>query len=683
MLVRSIGLCVLIFCSSIVTGQRDVKKADKLLSLKAFDLAIKNYESVISIDPTNAYAFAQLGEALRMTNQPLDALKAYEQAFSLSDELDSKYQLNYAHTLKKVGLYSQASSWYAMYSQINPIQADYWINTNEYAKELLQTQDAYDILPFDGNSVESDIGVSFFKNNIVFSSFREDLKRDNDKKNESYITRRGNQLYVSPKEVTIGQDRVSFLRPDHKELFNIGPLSYSRDGRMVAFTRNNFTKSSNYVFSDESDMSIYFAFTDATGDFSDAKPFPYNEVEYSYAFPSLGFNGSALYFSSNRPGGQGGFDIYVSYLRDGKWSVPENLGPAVNSPGNEITPYYDGEQLYFSSDYKKGLGGYDVFKSSVNDAIWSEAENVGKGINSPSDDYYFTVDKESEAYYFSSNRLGGRGKDDIYVAYPLSNKAVEELATIDVPAAVNLDDLVQQNNPVEMASVSTPEQQNTSPQVVAVSDAEVVLFEEEALFDLSGAKLTGVFETPVDDNTEVYFIQLASLAQSEGAMTNYNGLSHYGNLYRFFKPSAVKIRLGYYNSRGEAEGLLPSVKSAGFRDAFVTSDVLSVSNFELLNNTDHNPSYSPNKFNDHYASESQYKVKLGAYNDPLQFNVEAIKDVGRLEQWTKGDWTIFVIGGFQSLEDAKKAQIKARNRGWADAELVVDESGVLRRVTSR
>ncbi len=678
MLIRSVLLAFMVCFASLGTAQKSIKKADKLLSLKAFDLAIKNYMSIVSMEPENAYAFAQLAEAYRMTNNPLDALKAYEKAFELSDDLNAEYQLNYAHTLKKVGLYGQASSWYAMYTEVNSDQADYWITSNEYAKELLQAAEKYDVIAYTGNSTESDIGATFFNDQIVFASFREDLKRDNDKKNESYITRKGNQLYIAPKEL-MADSSVSFLRPDHKELFNLGPLSYSRDGRMVAFTRNNFTKSSNYVFSDESDMSIYFAFTDPTGDFGAAKPFPYNEVEYSYAFPSLGFSGSALYFSSNRPGGQGGFDIYVSYLRDGRWSSPENLGPAINSPGNEITPYFDGEQLYFSSDYKQGLGGYDVFSSSVVDDGWIPAENMGKGINSPSDDYYLTKDQSTGAYYVSSNRLGGRGKDDIYVAYPMTQK--EQLLAMEVPPAVNLQELVERNKPKieEAVGLSTD---LVEPSVVAVSSSETIMY-EEALFDLSGATLTGIITSEEDDSREVYFIQLASLAQSEGAISNYSNLAGYGNLYRFFKSSAVKIRLGYYNSRSEAESLLPSVKSAGFNDAFITADVLSVSNFELLNASSTTNSYNPNAFRDHYAAESHYKVKLGAYNDPLQFNVEAIKDVGRLEQWTKGDWTIFVVGGFQSIEEAKKAQIKARNRGWTDAELVVDESGVLRRVTTR
>ncbi len=678
------GCMIAMLMSFSLLAQKDMNKADKLLSLKAFDLAIKNYEGIIAMNPDNAKAYAQLGEAYRMTNQPLEALKAYEKAFQLSDELDASYQLNYAHTLKKVGLYAQASSWYASYSAVDPAQADYFINSTEYAKELLTKEEKYDILSFDANSEESDFAVSFFKDKIVFASFREDLKRDTDKKNDSHINQRGNQLYIAPKGEYVSADDVQFLRPDFKETHNIAPVSYSRDGRMVAFMRNNFSSSSTHIFRDEPDMSIYFAFTNESGDFGDAKPFPYNQVGYSYAFPSLGFNGSAIYFASNRPGGYGGFDIYVSYFRDAHWSTPENLGPAINSPGNEITPYFDGEQLYFSSDYKNGLGGYDVFSSTVSEGQWSLAENMGKGINSPSDDYYFIVDHESGAYYFSSNRLGGRGKEDIYVAYELSETPDEELI-VEVPPAVNLEDLAAETKAAQEASAPIVELESEGDaQVVAVSAKETVMYEEEAMFDFAGATFSEVLfdnENIPAANSEVYFIQLASLAQSQGLLGYYDAVGSYGNLYRFFKPNAVKIRLGYYNTRGEAEAILPKVKQAGFADAFVTADIMTVSSFELVKATNNN-SFKPTSYINSYNVESQYKVKLASYQDPLKFNVEGIKDVGRLEQWTKGRWTIFVLGGFSTLEEAKQARIKAMNRGWSEAELVIDESGILRRVTS-
>lgn len=658
-------------------GQNDMKKADKLLSLKAFDLAIKNYNTIVSMDPTNAKAFAQLADAYRMTNQPLDALKAYEKAFQLSDDLDKSYVLNYAHTLKKIGLYAQASAWYASYSEVDPALADYYINSTEYAKNLLQDKDNYDIISFDGNSDESDFGVSFFNDKVVFSSFRTDLKRDTEKKNESYINRKGNQLYIVPKEGFVSSDKVEFLRPDFKEIYNIGPLSYSRDGRMVAFMRNNFTSSSNYVFSDEADMSIYFAFTDENGDFADAKPFPYNQVEFSYAFPSLGFNGSALYFASNRPGGYGGFDIYVSYFKDAQWSTPENLGPSINTPGNEITPSFDGEELYFASDYRQGLGGYDMFTSSVVDGEWSLAQNMGKGVNSPADDYYLAKDDSDGSFYFTSNRLGGRGKADIYVAYEMQEQPEE--MTMEIPPVLDLEALAEERKAESLATAETSIPTTESAHVVPVSSSEtVMLFEDEAEFDFEGA--TRDESMLLDEDAEVYFIQLASLTRSEGVSSEYNVVKSYGNLYRFFKPNAVKIRLGYYGTRTAAEAVLPNVKNAGFYDAFITADVLSVAQFELINTNSYR---STNSFVDDFNIASQYKVKLASYTDPLKFNVDGIKDAGRLEQWTKGQWTIFVLGGFQSLEEAKMAQIKAINRGWADAELVVDENGILRKVSGQ
>lgn len=675
MRLRSIFILSLtLICATMSVAQKDIKKADKLLSLKAFELAIKQYESIVANDPENARCYAQLAEAYRMSSQPLEALKAYEKAFQLSDDLDKEYVLNYAHTLKKIGLYAQAESWYAVYSEVDPAISDHFINSTEYAKSLLQEKNTYDVLAFDGNSEESDFGVSFFKDNIVFASFRDDMTRENDKKNDSYISQKGNQLYKAPRSGFISSENIKFLRPDYKEIYGLAPLSYSKDNRMVAFMRNNFSQISNYIFSDEANMSIYFAFTNEDGDFSDAKPFPYNQVSYSYAFPSLGFNGSALYFSSNRPGGYGGFDIYVSYLKNGNWSAPENLGPSINSIGNEITPSYDGDNLYFASDYRMGLGGYDIFQSVVSDGKWSEAKNMGKGINSPSDDYYLAKNDRDGSYYFTSNRLGGRGKDDIYIAYTIADQHLDELAQV-VPSALDLNSLAKSSE----GGYGTLKDETSEAAMVAVSAKETVLImDEESSFDFEGATRELSFDN--EYNPEVFFIQLASLTRSEGLVGEYQTLSSFGNLYRFFKQDAVKIRLGFFPSREDAESILPQVKRAGFSDAFITADVLTSSQFEMINA---NSLRSTAGFVDDFNAGSQYKVKLASYTDPLKFNVDGIKDVGRLEQWTKGKWTIFVIGGFTSLDDAKRARIKAINRGWADAELVVDEGGILRKINNK
>ncbi len=671
-------------------AQSEFTKAEKLLNLKAFDLAIKNYETALAKYPDNATGYAQLGEAYLMTNQLLEALGAYEKAFALDASIGSKFKLQYATALKKVGLYDLAESVFFEYASVDSDVANHMLASTEYAKSLLQSPDKYDILNFEFNSDKSDFGVSFHNNEVVFCSFRDDLTRQHAKKNESYINQSGNQIFTVAKE---GVDRqVEFLRPDYKEIYNLGPLSYSKDGRMLAFMRNTFSTGSNQIFSDESNMSIYIALTNEDGDFTNEKPFPYNEIEYSYAFPNLGYNGNALFFSSNRPGGLGGFDIYVSNFQDGKWSKPENLGPEINTAGKEITPFFDGEQLYFASDYHFGLGGYDNFSSTSTNGLWSQAQNLGKGINSPSDDYYLKPNFEDGTFYFTSNRLGGRGKDDIYVAHPLMTQ--EPMLThveINVPEAVNLDDLAEANKSDVL--LETLAVQDDSPKVVTVSSGEsVAVMSEETLMDFSDAKLISITSPSqpfVDEYAEVFFIQLASLKRSEGQISTYDQLSSFGQLYRFFKSSSVKIRLGYYGTRAEAQRVLNDVQGSGFRDAFITRDVLATSNYEVLNSsTSSNASSSSFATDDDgwvndYNLESSYKVKLASYMDPLKFQVDNVLDLGRLEQWTKGEWTIFILGGFETIDEAKKARIKAINRGFVDAELVEDDKGILSRVTEQ
>ncbi len=678
-------LFMVIGMANTVIGQGTFKKADKLLSLKAFDLAIKNYKEALARYPGHAEGYAQLGKAYLMTNQLLESIKAFERAFALEGTIDDEYKLLYGTALKKVGLYDKAESIFYEYASVDSDVANQLLASTEYAKSILQEPDRYDIMSFEGNSKDSDFGTSFFKDQVIFSSFRDDIKREQGKKNVSYIQQEGNQIFKMNAEGA--EKEVAFLRPDYKEIYNIGPLSYSKDGRMVAMMRNTFTSSSNQIYSDESNMSIYIALTNPDGDFTDERPFPFNQIEYSYSFPNLGFDGKALYFSSNRPGGQGGFDIYVSYFRDGHWSEPENLGLEVNTPGNEITPYFDGDHLYFASDYHYGLGGYDNFISEIVEGKWASVQNMGKGINSPSDDYYLTPNFAKGNYYFTSNRLGGRGKDDIYIAYKLEDAALEVIAyeETSIPQAVNLEAIEDPSLPVIEVRLGSEDIEEKIT-AVNVSESETItmesLVEEAVLEDFTGARLVSITlaEGPkLDLSASIYFVQLASLSRSDGDITLYNNLKDYGQLYRFFKSSSVKIRLGHYASRQEAENILKEIQKLGYQDAFITVDVLATADYEVIGRTNE---YGQSEWINDYTPESNFKVKLASYLDPLQFKVDNILDIGQLEQWTKGKWTIFILGGFESYEEAQKAKIKAINRGFTDAELVEDDNGILKRVSN-
>lgn len=182
--------------------------------------------------------------------------------------------------------------------------------------------------------------------------------------------------------------------------------------------------------------------------------------DYIARHPAVGelFGNEVLFFSSNMEGGYGGYDLYyATYKGDGVYGDPVNLGPKLNTIGEEITPYYRDGTFYFSSTGHPGLGGFDIFSSIWDGTRWSEPANMGKGFNSSLDDLYFMLDNEGYAGFLLSNRPGGRSVksktccDDIYnvslkliVADLLAGVFDEDTKQALAGASVSLIDLTDQ-----------------------------------------------------------------------------------------------------------------------------------------------------------------------------------------------------------------------------------------------
>ncbi len=143
------------------------------------------------------------------------------------------------------------------------------------------------------------------------------------------------------------------------------------------------------------------------------KPFTYNHTNYRVGHPAISPDGKYLFFSSNIPGGYGGFDIYVSEKQDTTWSAPLNLGPNINSVKDEITPFYIFNRIYFSSN-RDSSKKFDIFFSELEDNKWKPAECLPPPINSEHNDFSFVCDSTFEHGYFASNR---KKTDDIYHFY--------------------------------------------------------------------------------------------------------------------------------------------------------------------------------------------------------------------------------------------------------------------------
>jgi tetratricopeptide (TPR) repeat protein len=155
-----------------------------------------------------------------------------------------------------------------------------------------------------------------------------------------------------------------------------------------------------------------------------SKPVPLNKnintVDYWEGSCSISADGKYLYFASERPGGLGGRDIWVSEKVDGDWGPAKNLGSKINTKYNDDAPFIhpDGITLFFSSEGHSSIGGYDIMFSVKKDNDWIEPKSMGVPLNTTEDDRFYVINDEGTKGYFSSNRSGGLGKEDIYVVNP-------------------------------------------------------------------------------------------------------------------------------------------------------------------------------------------------------------------------------------------------------------------------
>lgn len=199
--------------------------------------------------------------------------------------------------------------------------------------------------------------------------------------------------------------------------YHEGPVSFSSDANQMFFSRNNvqpISSKKNQKKSGSAKNQLYSA-TRGEFDWENITPLPFNEPAYNYMHPSVNSAGDKLYFVSDRPGGFGGYDLYVTDKIDGKWMDPINLGPEINTPGNEMFPFiHPTGVLFFSSNGHSGFGGLDLYLIDISQRVWGELVNMGAPFNSPKDDFGMAMNATGTQGFFSSNREGGEGKDDLY-----------------------------------------------------------------------------------------------------------------------------------------------------------------------------------------------------------------------------------------------------------------------------
>jgi len=396
-----IAICLtqLVFAQS-----KQMEKADELFYSFNYKDAISLYQKELKKGKHRYYCCKMIAKAYSKLNNHSKSIEWYKECLTYV-EIESKIYLQLANQLLKAGELNEASTYFLKY--YNATNTPHQLTTSsytEYYNGLLTDSTRYTIINSAINSKYDEFGPALMGDKLVFTSNRpteSPTKRSDIQTGKSFFN-----IYTFNKK----KGQVTLFSKELQSKFNDGPVCFSKDNTNIYITRNtnNDNKSLNT-------LDIFVSKITGAIWSKNVKRLPIRKGNYSVAHATFNADNTRMYFSSNMPGGFGGMDIYVCEFKNGFLSHAVNLGPKINSSGNEIFPFVDSNDiLYFSSDMHPGMGGYDLFFSKKIKDQYSIPFNMGYPVNTPADDFSLVLDQQNKKGYFASNRQGYTGGDDIF-----------------------------------------------------------------------------------------------------------------------------------------------------------------------------------------------------------------------------------------------------------------------------
>lgn len=359
------------------------------------------------------------------------------------DEVARRQTIRLANSYRQMNEYNKALTWYKKVVAENPDQpsylyllADLQMSVDNY-QEALRTLKLYekevpgdkrikdkiaiceDAIKIDMsgsryvvalvnlvNSEYNDYCPSITKDGLYFTSDRNESTGD---EKYPWLGTYYSDIFLAPTEGE-GFDKPKPIGNSVNTDLNEGATSFNGSGKVMIFTQ-----CSGQGF--DSSCALLITSRDG-GSWKKPQPLPFSVTkEEMYGQPAISKDGQKLIFVSNRPGGYGGHDLYISEKQGGKWSEPENMGPNINTKGDEMFPYLlKDNMLYFSSNGHVGFGALDIFVVEKRKNKWRKPRNLLPPMNSGGDDFGICFDREVEDLskgYFSSNRSGTQ-RDDVF-----------------------------------------------------------------------------------------------------------------------------------------------------------------------------------------------------------------------------------------------------------------------------
>ena len=429
MRIKNLSFTVLVlcfFCQVNAQTQAETKEqtqtsksiaADKKYEEYAYADAIKAYEELISKGIKDEKILRRLGNSYYFIGEFRDALKWYDQLFKINKVQEPEYLYRYAQCFKSVGNYKKADEMLAIFNEKSASEkrADLIRNEKNYLEDIKLNSGRFDIADAGMNSPYSDYGSAVYDNKIIFTSARD--TGGVAKNNFKWTNKSFSKLYVADLMPDGNVSEPKIFRRKENAKYNESTPIFTKDGRTMYFTRNNYTDGKRGASEKQITLLKLYSSELVDGKWINTKELPFNSDQYSTAHPTLSPDEKTLYFASDMPGTLGQSDLYkVSINGNGAYGNPQNLGPSINTEARETFPFISEEnELYFASDGRPGLGGLDIFVSKINeDGTFDEVQNVGEPVNSKQDDFAFIINSKNRTGYFSSNRTTGHGLDDVY-----------------------------------------------------------------------------------------------------------------------------------------------------------------------------------------------------------------------------------------------------------------------------
>lgn len=429
---KSLGLLVLVLISHITFAQYGAqKKADYYFGQFSYAKAIEQYEKMVNGNFNAEYAHQRLAESYLLIRDYKKAIPHFEVIIN-NPNIPSDYYFKYGMALYSDGETKAAEKWLKKYKKYNKNDSRIkkFLKNGSLASVVFNSRQRYDISPVSFNSEESDFGVYASGEHLYFASSRKDQVDGNE---YGWNAEPWLDLFVINEDDENGTPTK--LAGNVNTKFHESSMVFSTDYKkdtVIYFTRNNYYKKKEaYGAKDEINLKIYSA-KKIDGEWIVNRNLRINNDLYSTGHPYVSPDRKRLYFTSDRPGGMGGADIYYANIHErGGIGKPINAGPVINTEGNEMFPFINNEgRLFFSSDGHVGFGLLDVYSTVVNEEEKViDVINLGSPLNSSSDDFGYFAYEDGITGYISSNREGGKGSDDIYKFQFTPSLSVEGFVT--------------------------------------------------------------------------------------------------------------------------------------------------------------------------------------------------------------------------------------------------------------